>query len=360
MRVEAFRGGRRRRPRMLKYPLRDTPHFTIETNKTCNLRCRSCYSLDRKGVKSRAEIAAEVDMGLAKRNAGIVTLLGGEPTLHPELPGIVADIKAKGLRCQLLTNGLRFMAPDGDELLDALGAAGLDRVFVHIDEGQAHVHADIEAARRVVFDKLESRRMRFGLSLTVYEDTSGRIPYVLRAYAGYRHFDSVLAVLARDAGTGGIVGPELEGEYTSIRSRLGADPCAYVPSNIDDGDARWLIYYLRLSSAGGRARALPPGLFALAGAVHRILKGYRLYVPFLRLRGFRFIAIQTPPEMGVDAAHYKLCHSCPDATIRNGRLTPVCLADQINPLGASSEPLGAEDRLRRTAAYGHLGEIAGR
>ncbi|MCX6561281.1 MAG: radical SAM protein [Candidatus Aminicenantes bacterium] len=201
MRVEAFRGGRGRRPRMLKYPLSDTPHFTIETNKTCNLRCRSCYSLDREGVKSRAEIAAEVDLGLSKRNAGIVTLLGGEPTLHPELPGIIADIKAKGLRCQLLTNGVKLMTAEGDELLDALAAAGLDRVFVHIDEGQAHIHGDIEAARRAVFDKLEARRMRFGLSLTVYEDTSGRIPDVLRAYAGYRYFDSVLAVLARDAGT---------------------------------------------------------------------------------------------------------------------------------------------------------------
>jgi hypothetical protein len=190
------------------------------------------------------------------------------------------------------------MEPGGNELLDAVAAAGLDRVFVHIDEGQAHVYADIEAARCAVFDKLEARRMRFGLSLTVYEDTSGRIPDVLRAYVGYRHFDSVLAVLARNAGTRGAVGPELEAEYAAIRSRLGAEPCAYIPSNLDDGDARWLIYYLRLGSAGRRARALPPRLFSLAGAVHRIFKGYRLYVPFLRLRGFRFIAIQTPPEMG--------------------------------------------------------------
>lgn len=33
------------RVRPLKYPPRDVPHATIETNRTCNLNCRSCYTL---------------------------------------------------------------------------------------------------------------------------------------------------------------------------------------------------------------------------------------------------------------------------------------------------------------------------
>jgi len=358
MRTDKLPSGWGRLPFRLKYPLRDTPHFTIETNKTCNLRCRSCYSLNRTGVKTRAEIRAEVEEALKSRNAGVVTLLGGEPTLHPELAAIVSDLKRRGLRCQLLTNGIRFLQAGGDGLLDDLAAAGLDRIFVHIDEGQAHMHPDIEAARRAVFTKLEERRFRYGLSVTIYRETAGRLPEILRAYAGYKRFDSILAVLARDPADSSFRGPMLEAEYEGFRSAFGVEPCAYVPSNRDDRDVRWLVYFLWGRGGGRRVRSLPPPLYLLVSFVHRVFKGTRLYAPFLRWPGFRFVAIQTPPEMSEDGRSYTLCHSCPDATMRNGRLTPVCIADLIHPPGSDGRvPPSNSDRVRRETVYGHLGEI---
>jgi MoaA/NifB/PqqE/SkfB family radical SAM enzyme len=47
---------------ILKYSARDVPHVTIETNRTCNIRCRSCYNLDRDGVKPLAAVKEEIDL----------------------------------------------------------------------------------------------------------------------------------------------------------------------------------------------------------------------------------------------------------------------------------------------------------
>ncbi len=356
MRAQAWGSGCGRGPLLLKYPLSEVPHLVLEINKTCNMRCRACYSRENGIVKTWAELRVELERALRRRKAGVITLLGGEPTLHPDLAGIVADVKRRGLRCQLLTNGLALLAGGGDTLLDDLKAAGLDRILVHIDEGQAHVHGDIEAARTAVFDKLEARRFRFGLSLTIYEETSGRLGEVLRRYARYRRFDTVLAVLARDLTAPPPAGLDLEREYRSMKAELGAEPCAYLPSNADDGDVRWLVYALFLRRGGRRALSVPSRLYAWTGALYRLVKGVRLYVPFLRLPWLRFLEIQSPPQPGIST----FCYACPDATMRNGRITPVCFADRINPLGGSGRPedLGPEDRVSWDVAYGHLGELA--
>ena len=87
----------------LKYGLRETPHATIETNRTCNMQCRSCNNINKDYVKSLALVKAEIDLIGKKRNIQVISLLGGEPTLHPELPEIVSYIKGKGLICQLLS-----------------------------------------------------------------------------------------------------------------------------------------------------------------------------------------------------------------------------------------------------------------
>ena len=369
MRVERLAEQKGERPYLLKYPPSEAPHFTIETNKSCNIRCRNCFSEHGTLVKSRADIAAEVRLALSLRKAGTVTLLGGEPTLHPDLPGIVADIKRLGLRVQILTNGVKLLEPDGDELLDRLAEAGVDRILVHMDEGQAHVHADLDRARRAVFDKLERRRMRFGLSLTITPETQGLLPAAARAFSGYRFFDSILAVLARDPERPESRDAVLEPEYESLRREFGILPSACLPAQIDDGDVRWLIYSVITNRRTGRAAGLSPRLFRTAALLYQAVFRRRLYVPFLnprtaataallfllaRLRlgrhsrripagffrgaefgrslGLLHIVIQTPPEFRDGDGAYVLCHSCPDAVMRNGKLTPLCIADRISPL----------------------------
>ncbi len=68
----------------LKFALLDMPHATVEPNRTCNLRCRSCYNLDRRFEKPLCLVKEEIDLLIQKRNLQVITILGGEPTLYPK------------------------------------------------------------------------------------------------------------------------------------------------------------------------------------------------------------------------------------------------------------------------------------
>jgi MoaA/NifB/PqqE/SkfB family radical SAM enzyme len=104
-------------PMVIKYSNQDSPHLTIETNRTCNIKCRSCYNLNNTFVKDYAQIKSEIDKGLEKRNIISLSLIGGEPTLHPNLLEIIRYVKSKNVQCQLLTNGIRFLDDEEDTYL---------------------------------------------------------------------------------------------------------------------------------------------------------------------------------------------------------------------------------------------------
>ena len=391
MRVEELPADSGIRP--LKYPLRDTPHATIETNRTCNIQCRLCYTLDRSSVKTLAEIEAEIELALKKRNLQTITLLGGEPTLHPQLPEVVASVKSRGLKCQILTNGIIFLRDDQDRLLDRLLASGIDRILLHVDSGQGHIHEDLEDVRSRLFQKLEKKKVHFALSLTIYEDERGSMSGLIKKYARYRYFDGVLAVLARDPCVPDHQIVSLTGEYRSLERELCVRPFAYIPSSSQDSRVFWIIYNYFIHALNGKALALSPDTLQVIRKLYRILRGRQLFCfilsPFQqrlalfclsvlelflhpgrigdiaaiiwssclgKATRFQFIAIQTPPGFDPEENRYLICYHCPDATIRNGMLTPVCIADFINPLDGRSLD-GELSRDLYQAAYTHLGEI---
>lgn len=391
MRIEDLRTDSGIRP--LKYPLRDTPHATIETNRTCNMQCRLCYTLDRRSMKTRAEIEGEIELALEKRNLQTITLLGGEPTLHPQLPEVVAFVKSRKLKCQILTNGLIFLQDDQDRLLDRLLASGVDRILLHVDSGQSHIYGNLEDVRRRLFQKLERKKVHFGLSLTIYEDERGSMSGLIKKYTPYKYFDGILSVLARDPGAPDRQIVSLTGEYRSLERGLRVGPSAYIPSSSQDGRIFWLIYLYFINALNGKTLALSPVTHRVVTTFYRILRGRHLFSIILKpsrqrlallclstlefflhpgkigdiagfvwsscLRDairFQFIAIQTPPGFDPEENGYLICYHCPDATIRNGMLTPVCIADFINPLDGHS-PDGELSRDLYRLAYTHLGEI---
>jgi hypothetical protein len=367
--------------RPLKYPLRDVPHATVETNRTCNIRCSNCYNIDKEHVKRWPEIKKEIDALSVKRNLQALTILGGEPTLHPDLLNIVAYIKSRNIRCQVLTNGLVFLSDSGDTLLDALRSARIDRITLHVDYGQTHVHRDIEQVRTLLFEKCERRKIHFSLSITIAGSDRAVIPELVKNYAWYCYFDGILAVLGKNPCTyEGATGTSLEAEYSSIAADLGIEPCTYVPSNIDEEDVRWLIYYYFVNSRTNAAFAVSPSMYSLFTWLYHVFDGRSLFLvcaapgiaafvfllsavfqvvaapskirAFLRcirasslLKAIRFhyIAIQVPPEFDESGQTLKMCFHCPDATIRNGLLLPVCLADFISPLDFKTGKTFARD-----------------
>jgi pyruvate-formate lyase-activating enzyme len=127
----------------------------------CNLRCPVCYA---DAGPQNAPSFLPVDEAVRRmtdakrRGARMVSLTGGEATLHPELLTLVQRARALRLRVQLVTNGLRFTEEPG--LARALKRAGLFRVSLQFDtlnpqtlrllRGTDDVEAKTRAARNIV------------------------------------------------------------------------------------------------------------------------------------------------------------------------------------------------------------------
>lgn len=103
---------------------------TVFTN-GCNLRCPFCHNAslalpDREApLLSEEELFAFLDKRRGKLDGVAVT--GGEPLMHPGLPGLLARIKALGYRVKLDTNGTF-----PDRLRGVVSAGLADRVAMDI------------------------------------------------------------------------------------------------------------------------------------------------------------------------------------------------------------------------------------
>src|SRR5271154_1492058 len=95
----------------------------------CNLDCGYCNEYD----KTPAPVPLPTMLGridrLAELGTTIITLSGGEPTLHPDLDAIIARIRERGAIATLITNGL-LLTP---ERIAKLNRSGLDYLQISID-----------------------------------------------------------------------------------------------------------------------------------------------------------------------------------------------------------------------------------
>lgn len=363
----------------------ELPHASIEINSVCNIRCKACYNIDRPRQKPLDEIQAEIDWVQTQRRLDTISLVGGEPTVHPQLPEIVSYVKKQGLHCQILTNGVAFLRDPDDRLLRKLKRAGVDRILVHIDQGQCHVHDDLDAARRAVFSKLEEQQVFFDLSVTLMAGDEETVPSILRAYSGYRFFEGVFVTMARDMATAfdpdrnPAADPDLARVHRSLERDLQVQPTAYVPSNLDDDAISWLMYFFYRNTKTGETFALSPRFNRGFRRLYRWLRGRNFFgetaqparfVSSLAITAvaelilepgrwrelyrlletasasalrFQYVVIQEPPRYNAEHGQVELCYACPDATPREGRLMPVCAASWLSP------PEGGTPRAPRQA-----------
>ena len=78
-----------------------------------------------------------IDKIVDQAKAPTVSFTGGEPTLRPDLPELVAYARSRGLRVNLITNGILCA---GDGYVAALREAGLHSAQVSLEAADPDVH----------------------------------------------------------------------------------------------------------------------------------------------------------------------------------------------------------------------------
>src|ERR1700721_156343 len=95
----------------------------------CNLDCAYCKEYHKTSDPVPLPTMLSRLDRLADLGTTIITLSGGEPTLHPDLDAIIRHIRDRGAIATLITNGL-LLTPDR---IGALNRSGLDYLQISID-----------------------------------------------------------------------------------------------------------------------------------------------------------------------------------------------------------------------------------
>jgi pyruvate-formate lyase-activating enzyme len=178
----------------LPWTLPDNAISWLEPTSLCNLSCDGCYRMNEKDShKSLTAIRHELDIFQRMRTSDCISIAGGDPLLHPEIVEIVREVKARGLKPIVNTNGKALTM----DLLKELKSAGVFGFTFHVDSKQGRAGKWKGKSEPELNElRLEYARMLAdigGISCsfnsTVYEDTLQHVPELV-AWA-QEHIDIV-------------------------------------------------------------------------------------------------------------------------------------------------------------------------
>jgi organic radical activating enzyme len=334
----------------------------------------------------------------------VISILGGEPTLHPDLPAIIRYIADKGVTVKILSNGLIL----NDELLKTYKEAGLSVVMLHIDSKQNRpdlppnpTQSEVNELRDRLLGMVERHGFVCELAITLYKSTLDRFADDVEYVLSSRTINKMLILRHSSVFQGSHLVEKFlpcneetkeltewvnagESEETTItvediedvmRDNFSLLPTMYISSNKNINEKRWIFYFAHsirhkdgsytvvpfdnrtikyLMSAYQRVHKLLYGKYSFFGRVNA-LNGQRSFAIFEALFSLnpaliaktlvsvaasfkdgavftdKVLVIQFPPNLTTEGT-LEYCNSCYDATVRNGRLLPVCIADMVSPV----------------------------
>ena len=150
----------------------------------CNLSCGYCSEYDSTSEPvPTADLKRRIDV-LHRLGSANITLLGGEPLMHPEIAEIVAYAGRKS-NTSVVTNG--FLLRNG--VIEGLNEAGLNNLTVSIDTLHADPARYIQKSLRSLRTRLErlQRLARFDVHVTAVLCESSRDDFrqLVREVQGY-------------------------------------------------------------------------------------------------------------------------------------------------------------------------------
>lgn len=105
----------------------------LEPTSQCNLNCYGCYRKNIKDShKSIEQIKHELDFFQSQRKSDCISIAGGDPLVYPNIIELVKEIKSRGLKPIINTNGIALTK----QLLHELKKAGVFGFTFHIDSKQ--------------------------------------------------------------------------------------------------------------------------------------------------------------------------------------------------------------------------------
>ena len=121
-----------------KYPVLSEIALTYR----CNNRCFFCYASAPQRGHREAEMSTDqvkliIDKIIDQAKVPTVSFTGGEPTLRKDLPELIDYAYQKGLRTNLITNGIHCAE---EAFVKRLAKAGLDSAQVSLEAGNADIH----------------------------------------------------------------------------------------------------------------------------------------------------------------------------------------------------------------------------
>ena len=162
----------------------------------CNLRCKMCGQWGVKGSShnySQEKLETQLTLDAVEKMLDNVmdfkpniTLFGGEPLLYRDWPVVVEMVKKKGMRCNVITNGV-LVKQQARKIIDT----GIDEIIFSLD-GPKDVHDKIRGTAGTYdramagFKKLQELKTAkvvkaplINISTTIFEENYERLDEVV-------------------------------------------------------------------------------------------------------------------------------------------------------------------------------------
>lgn len=373
----------------LPWNLTDNSISWLEPTSKCNLYCEGCYRQNENNShKSLDEIKKELDIFTSLRKSDGVSIAGGDPLTHPDIVGIVKEVKKRGLKPILNTNGLALTK----ELLLDLKKAGVYGFTFHIDSKQGRPgwknknEIELNELRLKYAEMLaDVGNLSCAFNSTVYEDTMKYVPDLVKwaednidlvqvmvfilyravnnekydFYLGPKKIDMSQLVYNEDVpDRTDIQANEI---YELIKNRFPEfDSCAYLNGSEKPDTFKWLltgrlgrrgkIYgylgkksmefiqtmhhllfdrYLAYSSPSLTSKG--KSILLLSAIDKRLRKVFVKYYknPFNIFRKLHYQSIMIiQPVDFLEDGRQNMCDGCPDITVWNGQLVWSCRMEE--------------------------------
>jgi MoaA/NifB/PqqE/SkfB family radical SAM enzyme len=190
----------------------------LVVTRRCNLTCGYCFEYDKTSLPIPFDILQQRLEKLRQLRTWAVALMGGEPTLHPDLLHIFHEMRRLGFRRRMMTtNGLLL----SQELIDGLNSHGLTDLNVSVDgvKRNATTVKVLETLRTRL--ELLAQRARFPVVLSAVIGSAPReeVLHVID-FATSQGFSPRILLIHDEHGQLGL-SPEQLAVYAEVKRRLG-------------------------------------------------------------------------------------------------------------------------------------------